>query len=74
MEIEKTPLLDCFILKPKIWNDNRGYFFENYNKNIEEFKLFLNDNYKYNLIKKTIIITNILLVKLYIKRNFSFKI
>ena len=34
MELEKTPLLNCFILKPKIWNDNRGYFFENYNKNI----------------------------------------
>ena len=33
MEIEKTPLLDCFILKPKIWNDSRGFFFENYNKN-----------------------------------------
>lgn len=34
MEIENTPLLDCFILKPKIWNDSRGFFFENYNKNI----------------------------------------
>ena len=34
MELENTPLLDCFILKPKIWNDNRGYFFENYNENI----------------------------------------
>ena len=30
MELENTPLLDCFILKPKIWNDNRGYFFENF--------------------------------------------
>lgn len=34
MEIENTPLLDCFVLKPKIWNDSRGFFFENYNKNI----------------------------------------
>ena len=33
MVIENTPLLDCFILKPKIWNDSRGFFFENYNKN-----------------------------------------
>lgn len=33
MEIESTPLLDCFVLKPKIWNDSRGFFFENYNKN-----------------------------------------
>ena len=36
MQIEKTPLLDCYILKPKIWNDSRGFFFENYNKNIFE--------------------------------------
>lgn len=33
MDIENTPLLDCFVLKPKIWNDARGFFFENYNKN-----------------------------------------
>lgn len=33
MEMESTPLLDCFVLKPKIWNDSRGFFFENYNKN-----------------------------------------
>lgn len=32
MEIENAPLLDCFVLKPKIWNDSRGFFFENYNK------------------------------------------
>lgn len=32
--------------------------FENYNKNIEEFKLFLNDNYKDNLIKKKLKIIN----------------
>ena len=32
MEIENTPLLDCFVLKPKIWSDTRGFFFENYNK------------------------------------------
>lgn len=32
MQIEETPLKDCYILKPKIWNDTRGFFFENYNK------------------------------------------
>lgn len=32
MQIEETPLKDCCILKPKIWNDARGFFFENYNK------------------------------------------
>lgn len=32
MQIEETPLKDCYILKPKVWNDSRGFFFENYNK------------------------------------------
>lgn len=36
MQIEQTPLKDCFILKPKIWNDARGFFFENFNKEIFE--------------------------------------
>lgn len=33
MQLEPTPLQDCYLLKPRIWNDSRGYFFENYNKN-----------------------------------------
>lgn len=32
MEIEKTHLEGCFILKPKIFKDNRGLFSETYNK------------------------------------------
>lgn len=36
MQIEETPLKDCYIFKPKIWNDARGFFFENYNKTIFE--------------------------------------
>lgn len=32
MEIQKTPLKDCFVLKPTVIEDNRGYFFERYNK------------------------------------------
>lgn len=34
MQLEPTPLQDCFLLKPKVWNDTRGYFFENYNKTV----------------------------------------
>lgn len=33
MEIENTPLLDCFILKPKFGMIPEVSFFENYNKN-----------------------------------------
>lgn len=36
MELQKTPLKDCFILKPKVFRDERGLFYETYNQNIFE--------------------------------------
>lgn len=37
MEIETTPIKDCFIIQPKIFGDVRGYFFESFNqKQFEE--------------------------------------
>ena len=33
MDIENTNLQDCFIITPKIFEDNRGCFFESFNKN-----------------------------------------
>ena len=32
MEIVKTSIPDLYIVKPKVFEDNRGYFFESYNK------------------------------------------
>lgn len=32
MIIEPTPLQDSYIIKPKVFEDTRGYFFETYNK------------------------------------------
>lgn len=32
MEIVNTPLKDCFVIKPTIFNDPRGYFFESFNE------------------------------------------
>ncbi len=32
MDILETPLKDLFILKPKVFLDNRGYFFESYSQ------------------------------------------
>jgi dTDP-4-dehydrorhamnose 3,5-epimerase len=32
MRIEQTPLKDCFIIHNRIFSDDRGYFFESYNK------------------------------------------
>lgn len=33
MERIDTPLQDCFILKPRVFKDERGFFSETYNKN-----------------------------------------
>ncbi len=32
MEIIESPFLDCFVLKPRIIEDARGYFFESFNQ------------------------------------------
>ena len=32
MKIEKTPLADVFVIDPKVYADERGYFFETYNE------------------------------------------
>jgi dTDP-4-dehydrorhamnose 3,5-epimerase len=32
MEIIESPFLDCFVLKPQIIEDARGYFFESFNE------------------------------------------
>jgi dTDP-4-dehydrorhamnose 3,5-epimerase len=33
MRVEKTSFEDLLVLSPAVFNDNRGYFFESYNKN-----------------------------------------
>lgn len=49
MKLQKTPLKDCYILKPTIFRDKRGLFYETYNqdvfKNITGIKTeFIQDN------------------------------
>jgi len=36
MQVKETKLKDCFIIEPTIFGDERGYFFETFNK--ENFK------------------------------------
>lgn len=31
MQVTKTPLEGLLIIEPKVWKDNRGYFYESYN-------------------------------------------
>jgi dTDP-4-dehydrorhamnose 3,5-epimerase len=32
MIIEETPLKDCYVVRPRVFEDERGYFFESYNE------------------------------------------
>ena len=32
MEIQETPIPDCFVIKPDVFKDSRGYFFESFNE------------------------------------------
>ncbi len=34
MKIEQTPLRDCFVLEPRVFKDERGFFYETYNANL----------------------------------------
>lgn len=34
MKIQPTPIRDCFILIPNVFEDERGYFFEKFNKRV----------------------------------------
>lgn len=36
MKLLKTSLKDCFILKPNVFQDERGFFYETYNKKVFE--------------------------------------
>lgn len=42
MKIKETPLKDCYIIEPTIFEDDRGYFFEKYNE--EKFENFTGQN------------------------------
>jgi dTDP-4-dehydrorhamnose 3,5-epimerase len=53
MDIEQTGLKDCLIIKPRIFEDPRGYFFESFNQNTFEEKTglsgrFVQDNQSYS--------------------------
>jgi dTDP-4-dehydrorhamnose 3,5-epimerase len=34
--VKQTPLKDCYIVEPKVFGDERGYFFESFNQKIFE--------------------------------------
>lgn len=34
MEVQQTQIKDCFLLKPKVFKDDRGFFMESFNQNV----------------------------------------
>jgi dTDP-4-dehydrorhamnose 3,5-epimerase len=53
MEIQETGLKDCLIIKPRIFDDARGYFFESFNQKTFEDKTglsgkFVQDNQSFS--------------------------
>ncbi|MFT5846817.1 MAG: dTDP-4-dehydrorhamnose 3,5-epimerase [Psychroserpens sp.] len=45
MTVEETYLKDCYVIKPKVFDDHRGYFFESFNADAFQAKTGLNINF-----------------------------
>lgn len=58
MELIKTELVDAFIIEPKVFGDNRGWFTESYNKKeLEKLGItdeFIQDNKSFSKTKGTL--------------------
>lgn len=53
MKIKSTPLNDCYIIEPTIFEDERGYFFEKYNEKKFEEVTGLNGHFVQDNISKS---------------------
>ena len=42
MIINKTPLKDCYSIEPRVFHDERGYFYEQFNEQIFQAETKLN--------------------------------
>lgn len=52
MHITETPIKDLLIIEPKVWQDNRGYFYESYSakafENATVSAVFVQDNQSFS--------------------------
>ncbi|SKB87631.1 dTDP-4-dehydrorhamnose 3,5-epimerase [Soonwooa buanensis] len=53
MKIKDTPLKDCYIIEPTIFEDDRGYFFEKFNENKFEELTGMNGHFVQDNISKS---------------------
>ncbi|WP_373057245.1 dTDP-4-dehydrorhamnose 3,5-epimerase [Zunongwangia sp. H14] len=45
MQVEETPLKDCYLLKPSVFKDKRGIFLESYNRKVFEEAIGIRDEF-----------------------------
>ena len=55
MNVISTPIADCYIIKPNIFEDDRGFFFESFNERLFNEKIgsdihFVQDNQSYSTL------------------------
>ena len=53
MKLIETPLKDCYIIEPIIFEDDRGYFYEKYNEKRFENLTGLNGHFVQDNISKS---------------------
>ena len=53
MKIKETPLKDCYIIEPSVFEDDRGYFFEKFNEKKFEDLTGLNGHFVQDNISKS---------------------
>ena len=53
MKIKETPLKDCYILEPTVFEDDRGYFYEKFNEKTFEELTGMNGHFVQDNISKS---------------------
>lgn len=53
MTLSKSPLKDCFVLEPKVFEDERGYFYEKFNQKQFEELSGLNGHFVQDNVSKS---------------------
>ena len=54
MKIRETPLKDCYIIEPTVFEDERGYFYEKFNEEKFEKETGMNGHFVQDNISKSI--------------------
>ena len=53
MRVKETPLKDCYVIEPTLFEDNRGYFYEKFNEKEFEELIGMNGHFVQDNISKS---------------------